>query len=139
LENHDSIAGLIMIAIGALLLIAIVFASTSASAFLYLAALIACIFFGVTFVALGSLRLRRATLPSQPKASQPTSVSALAQVVLQMVSEGGGQEEIAKKTGVSPSVVAEKWVALTSGGYLADGHLTEKGFETLRNAKAKPV
>ena len=138
MENHDSTAGLIMIAIGALLLIAIAFASTAASAILYLAALIACIFFGVTFVAVGSLRLRRVTMSNQPN-TQSMPVSALAQVVLQMVSEGSGQEEIAKKTGVSPSVVAEKWAALTSAGYLADGHLTERGFETLRNIRARPA
>jgi uncharacterized membrane protein len=70
----------------------------------------------------------------KPKTSAKTAdLSALDRVVLQMISQNNGQEEIAKSTGVSPAILADKSAALTSAGYLSGNHLTEKGFEALRD------
>lgn len=58
-------------------------------------------------------------------------------VVLQMLSQNKSQDDIAKSTGVSPTILAEKCATLMSTGYVSGNYLTEKGFDALRNANPR--
>ena len=64
-------------------------------------------------------------------------LSELDLAVIEMISQGKSQEEIAKSTGVSPATLSEKCASLTSAGYISGSFLTEKGFETLRGSSRK--
>lgn len=59
----------------------------------------------------------------------------LDRTILEMVSQGKSQDEIARVSGVSPQLVAEKAGALAAEGYIKDNYLTEKGFEAVRSMK----
>ena len=63
-------------------------------------------------------------------------LGALDMTVLQMIAQRKSQQEIAGSTGVSLSVIGEKFESLKGAGYLAENSLSEKGFEALKGSDA---
>ncbi|HYB44887.1 MAG TPA: hypothetical protein VEC92_00040 [Nitrososphaerales archaeon] len=61
-------------------------------------------------------------------------VGALGLTVLKLMAQGKSKDEIAASTAVSPMVIEEKLVALTSAGFLQGNALTEKGFDAVRES-----
>jgi len=81
----------------------------------------------------GLAALRSAPSPKE----KAVPLSGLDLTVLQMMSEGKNQDDIAKATGVSPAILSDKVALLVTSGYVSGSYLTEKGFETLRSARPK--
>jgi hypothetical protein len=81
----------------------------------------------VVFDGLGGFSVR-------PKAGSRTgrNLGALDLAILELMAQRKSSDAIAETTGVSSSVVADKVQRLTEAGYLAQGSLSEKGFEALR-------
>ena len=72
---------------------------------------------------------------AQPRGSASRAgrrLGALDMMILQMISQGKSQQEMAAATAVSAAVIAEKIKTLTKAGFLYENSLSEKGFEVLR-------
>jgi hypothetical protein len=116
----------------ALLVLALIFFNNAT--LLILIAIDAMITVGIVFL-LSGLGVFGVGARTPKTGSKPLELSALDRVVLQMVSQNNSQEDIAKSTGVSPAIIADKSAALTSAGYISGNRLTEKGFEALRDQR----
>jgi len=123
LQRQEVVIGL------ALLVLALIFFNSPT--LLILMGIDAMVTVGVIFLLSGLGIFGQAS--GKPKmAARTADLSALERVILQMISQNSSQEEIAKSTGVSPAILADKSAALTTAGYVSGNHLTEKGFDALQ-------